>query len=78
MNSYYNQKLRFDKNANLSQREIQILSLIAAGNQSSDVADILFLSKRTVDSHLARTYNKLQVCNRLQAVAAARELGLVA
>ncbi len=71
------QKLRFDQSASLSQREIEILHLVAAGNQSKDVAEILFLSKRTIDSHLGRVYNKLQVSNRMQAVSAARELGVL-
>ncbi|MEQ1934904.1 MAG: helix-turn-helix transcriptional regulator [Fimbriimonadaceae bacterium] len=67
----------FDRSADLSQREIEVLNLIAAGHQSKDAADILFLSKRTVDSHLSRVYNKLRVSNRIQAVSAARELGML-
>lgn len=67
----------FNRSAYLSQREIEVLDLIAAGHASKDAAEILFLSKRTVDSHLSRVYNKLRVSNRIQAVSAARELGML-
>ena len=40
----------------LSPRELEVLSLIAQGHSSKEVADVLFVSKRTVDFHLARIY----------------------
>lgn len=61
----------------LTRREIEVLSLIAQGNSSKEAADILFVSKRTVDFHLANIYDKLQVHNRIQAYRAATRLGLI-
>jgi len=61
----------------LTHREVQVLALILEGRSSKDVAQTLYLSKRTVDFHLARIYEKLNVQNRLQAIRRAAELGLV-
>lgn len=61
----------------LTVREVQVLRLILEGRSSKDVAQTLYLSKRTVDFHLARIYEKLNVTNRLQAIRRAAELGLV-
>jgi DNA-binding CsgD family transcriptional regulator len=61
----------------LTKREIEVLSLIAQGHSSKEAADALFVSKRTVDFHLANIYDKLQVNNRVQAFRAATRLGLI-
>lgn len=61
----------------LSQREIEVLSLIAQGHSSQEAADVLFVSKRTVDFHLANVYDKLQVNNRVQAFRVAARLGFM-
>jgi len=61
----------------LTKREIQVLTLIIEGRSSREVADILYVSKRTVDFHLANIYEKLQVSNRLQAFRRATRLGLI-
>lgn len=61
----------------LTAREIEVLGLIAQGNSSQEAADLLFVSKRTVDFHLANIYDKLQVNNRVQAVRAATRRGLL-
>lgn len=61
----------------LTKREIEVLSLIAQGNSSKEAADVLYVSKRTVDFHLANIYDKLQVNNRVQAFRAATRLGLI-
>ena len=60
----------------LTPREVEVLSLVAQG-YSREAADVLFLSKRTVDFHLANIYDKLQVNNRVQAFRAATRLGLI-
>ncbi|MCL5407415.1 MAG: helix-turn-helix transcriptional regulator [Patescibacteria group bacterium] len=51
----------------LTKREREVLSLIFEGKSSQEVADDLYVSKRTVDFHLSRAYEKLGVCNRFQA-----------
>lgn len=61
----------------LTKREIEVLSLVLEGKSSKEVADALYCSKRTVDFHLARIYDKLQVSNRVQAMRRATLLGLV-
>lgn len=61
----------------LSKRELEVLSLVIEGKSSKDVADALYVSKRTVDFHLANIYDKLQVSNRVQAFRRATLLGLV-
>ena len=62
----------------LTDREVEVLSLVLEGKSSKEVAQTLFLSKRTIDFHLARIYEKLNVSNRVQAIRRAAELGLVA
>ena len=71
-----------DANANheavrLTKREIEVLTLVIEGHSSKAVADMLFVSKRTVDFHLANIYDKLQVTNRVQAFRSAARLGLI-
>jgi len=61
----------------LTKREFEVLNLVMEGKSSREVADELFCSKRTVDFHLARIYEKLQVSNRVQAMRQATILGLV-
>ncbi len=61
----------------LTKRELEILSLIVEGHSSKQVADQLFVSKRTVDFHLDNIYEKLQVTNRMQAMQRANRLGLL-
>ncbi|MCL5105012.1 MAG: helix-turn-helix transcriptional regulator [Armatimonadetes bacterium] len=61
----------------LTDRECEILRLIFEGRCSSEVAQSLCVSKRTVDFHLARAYVKLGVSNRFQAFKRAVELGIV-
>jgi ATP/maltotriose-dependent transcriptional regulator MalT len=63
--------------ARLTEREREILALIFDGKCSSEVAQTLRVSKRTVDFHLARAYVKLGVSNRFQAFKRAVELGIV-
>lgn len=61
----------------LTKREIEVLTLIAQGYSSRESAEMLYVSKRTVDFHLANIYEKLQVNNRVQAFRAATRLGLI-
>jgi LuxR family maltose regulon positive regulatory protein len=61
----------------LTEREREIIRLIARGCSNQEVARELFLGVSTVKWHLLNIYGKLQVQSRTQAVAHARELGLV-
>ncbi len=61
----------------MTNREIEVLQLILEGRSSKEVASTLCCSKRTVDFHLARVYEKLEVSNRVQAMRRAAVLGLI-
>lgn len=61
----------------LSEREIEILQLIAEGLTNPEIASRLFLSLHTVKTHTRNIYGKLGVHNRTEAVARARVVGLL-
>lgn len=61
----------------LSERELEILALIAAGLKNKEIAEQLFISLNTVLYHNKNIYSKLGVSKRTVAVSKARELGLV-
>jgi LuxR family maltose regulon positive regulatory protein len=61
----------------LSPRELEVLQLIAQGLSNREIGERLFLALDTVKGHNRRIYGKLQVQRRTEAVARARELGLL-
>jgi LuxR family maltose regulon positive regulatory protein len=61
----------------LSERELEILRLIAAGMSNGEIAEKLVVTVGTVKWHLNNIYGKLDVRSRTQAVARVRELGLL-
>ncbi len=61
----------------LTPRELEILRLIAAGHSNQEIGQRLFLALDTVKGHNRRIFDKLQVQRRTEAIARARELGLV-
>jgi LuxR family maltose regulon positive regulatory protein len=61
----------------LSQRELKILQLIAQGLSNREIGERLFLALDTVKGHNRRIFDKLQVQSRTEAIARARELGLL-
>jgi DNA-binding NarL/FixJ family response regulator len=60
----------------LTDREREILDLIAAGKNNQEIADTLFLSLKTVRNYVSNIFTKLQVADRAQAIVRAREAGL--
>jgi LuxR family maltose regulon positive regulatory protein len=60
----------------LSERELEVLQLIARGLTNPEIASRLFLSVNTVKAHTRNIYGKLAVHNRTQAVTTARALGI--
>jgi len=58
----------------LSERELEVLRLIATGLTNQEIAETLVVALGTVKAHTASIYSKLNVHNRTQAVARAREL----
>jgi LuxR family maltose regulon positive regulatory protein len=61
----------------LSERELEVLQLVADGLSNREIADKLFISVGTVKTHTHNIYGKLGVSGRTQAVARARELKLL-
>jgi len=61
----------------LSQRELEVLRLMAQGLSNREIGERLFLALDTVKGHNRRIYDKLQVQRRAEAIARARELGLL-
>jgi len=61
----------------LSEREIEVLELVASGRSNTQIAGELYLSVGTVKAHVHHIFGKLLVRNRSQAVARARELHLL-
>jgi LuxR family transcriptional regulator, maltose regulon positive regulatory protein len=62
---------------NLSERELEILRLIARGMTNKDIAEELFITAGTVKAHTSNIFRKLDVLNRTQAITVAGELKLI-
>ena len=60
----------------LTAREREILQHIARGNTNQQIAEILYLSERTVRNYVSNVFTKLDVDNRAQAITVARDAGL--
>lgn len=60
-----------------TQRQLQVLRLLARGLSNKQIGERLFVSERTVKAYLSSIFEKLEVSNRAGAVAAALRLGLI-
>ena len=61
----------------LSERELDVLRLLAAGESHKDIGQKLYLSLNTVQFHVKSLYRKLLVNKRVQAIEKAREMKLI-
>ncbi|HRQ38108.1 MAG TPA: LuxR C-terminal-related transcriptional regulator [Chloroflexota bacterium] len=61
----------------LSERELEVLRLVAAGATNQAIADRLVIALPTVKKHMSNIFSKLNAANRTQAIAHGRELGLL-
>jgi two-component system, NarL family, response regulator LiaR len=61
----------------ITDRELEILTLIARGLSNREIATQLFVSENTVKTHCSRAYDKLGAARRTQAVQRGKELGLL-
>ncbi len=61
----------------LSERELEILTLVAQGLTNREISQRLYITLSTVKGHNGNIFGKLQVKRRTEAVARARELGLI-
>ena len=66
-----------DSTIDLTKRQLQVLSLLVAGLSNSEVAEKLYISIKTVDTHRMHLMKKLDAHNVVQMIERARELGLV-
>ena len=62
-----------EKLPNLSSRELEVLTILATGKSTKEIAKQLYLSEATIKTHLASIYRKLEVSNRISAVTVARD-----
>ncbi len=62
----------------VSERELEVLELLAEGRSNKEIAGRLKVSPNTVKTHVSRLYQKLEVKRRTQAIQRARELGILA
>ena len=62
---------------NLSERELEVLHLLADGYSNQEIADKLFVSLNTIKTHISKLYQKLNVSRRTQAVQKARDLAIL-
>lgn len=60
----------------LTNREREVLDLLAAGHANVEIANRLYLSPKTIRNHVSSIFSKLQVADRAQAIVRAREAGL--
>ena len=61
----------------LSERELEVLRLIAAGHSNREIAELLFISEKTVKSHVSNILGKLHLADRTQAAVYAWREGIV-
>jgi DNA-binding NarL/FixJ family response regulator len=62
----------------LTAREAEVIRLLAIGRSNQEIADELFLTRKTASVHVSNIIGKLGVSNRVQAAAIAQRVGLVA
>ena len=61
----------------ITERELEVLSFLAYGYMNKKIAEVLFITERTVKAHLTSIYKKLNVKNRTAAAIAAISKGLI-
>ncbi|NMM63571.1 LuxR family transcriptional regulator [Clostridium sp. P21] len=81
INEYLNKILNLyssgENNEIISKREKEVLMLIESGAKNSEIAKTLFITESTAKSHILNIFSKLAVRNRVQAVAKAKEIGII-
>jgi DNA-binding CsgD family transcriptional regulator len=68
---------RVQQSLGISERELEVLALLAAGRSNKEIARRLDISPNTVKTHVGKLYEKLEVGRRTEAIVRARELGMI-
>ncbi len=68
---------RAQESLGISQRELEVLVLLAAGRSNKEIAGRLGVSPNTVKTHVASVFDKLSVNRRTEAILRAREIGVI-
>ncbi len=66
------------KTLGITERELEVLALVASGFSNREIAAQLFVSENTIKTHCARAFDKLGASRRTQAVRRGKDLGLLA
>lgn len=66
-----------EENQMLTERQMEVLSLVAHGKTYKEVAESLYVTERTVKYHMGKILEKLHMRNRAQVIAYASHMGLV-
>ena len=61
----------------LTEREVEVLQLLAKGSTNAEIAEVLFIGEATVKTHISNIFTKLDLRDRVQAVVFSYESGLV-
>ena len=61
----------------LTERELEVLKLLALGKTNKEIAQQLFVAPGTIKAHTASIYRKLDVTNRTEAASRARQIGIL-
>lgn len=68
---------RAQESLGISEREMEVLQLLAAGQSNKEIANRLDVSPNTVKTHVAKLFEKLGAKRRTEAILRARELGMI-
>ena len=68
---------RAQETLGISERELEVLALLAAGGSNKDIARRLEVSPNTVKTHVTKLFAKLEASRRTEAIQKARELGII-
>jgi DNA-binding CsgD family transcriptional regulator len=68
---------RVQETLGISERELEVLELLASGKSNKEISAKLNVSPNTVKTHVAKLYGKLEAGRRTEAIVKARELGII-
>jgi DNA-binding CsgD family transcriptional regulator len=73
----FEKNTRVKETLGISERELEVLELLAAGQSNKEIANHLNVSPNTIKTHVSRLFEKLEVRRRTEAILKARELGMI-